>query len=120
VKGRTCRHPAIEQTAADVVEKSGMIGPANVQGMLAQDGSFSVIEMNPRFSGTLTLTTAAGINFASLLLDCVEGKPIANLRGRHRPGILMLRYWSEVFESPEGLTWTGASPARSQDLRVAL
>jgi carbamoyl-phosphate synthase large subunit len=120
VKARTCHHPGIEETAAKVVEKSGMTGPANVQGMLAHDGSFSVIEMNPRFSGTLVLTTAAGVNFASLLLDCVEGKPIASLRGRHRAGITMLRYWSEVFESPEGLTWTGVSPARPPDLRVAL
>jgi carbamoyl-phosphate synthase large subunit len=120
VKARTCHHPGIEETAARIVEKSGMVGPANVQGKLAEDGSFSVIEMNPRFSGTLALTTAAGINFASLLLDCVEGKTIPNLRGRHRAGVTMLRYWSEVFESEEGLTWTGTALARAPELRLAL
>jgi carbamoyl-phosphate synthase large subunit len=100
VKGRTYRHPEIERIASTVVEKSGIVGPANVQGMLKDDGSFSIIEMNPRFSGTLALTTASGINFASLLLDCIEGKAIADLRGLHRADVTMVRYWSEVFEEP--------------------
>ncbi|HTU80821.1 MAG TPA: ATP-grasp domain-containing protein [Candidatus Acidoferrales bacterium] len=102
VKGRTYRDETIERIAADVVEKSGLVGPANVQGMLAGDGSFSIIEMNPRFSGTLALTTAAGINFAGLLLDCVQGIDVPDLRGRHLAGVSMARYWSEVFEMPDG------------------
>lgn len=102
VKGRTYHHPGIEAVAADVVAKSGIAGPANVQGMLREDGSFSIIEMNPRFSGTLALTTAAGINFATLLLDRYQGKPIPDLRGAHRAGVTMMRYWSEAFEYPGG------------------
>ncbi|MBV8117542.1 MAG: ATP-grasp domain-containing protein, partial [Candidatus Eremiobacteraeota bacterium] len=51
VKGRTYRHPRIEAIAGDVVAKTGISGPANVQGMLRADGTFSIIEMNPRFSG---------------------------------------------------------------------
>lgn len=109
VKGRTYHHALIEQTASTVVEASGIVGAANVQGMLRDDGTFVVIEMNPRFSGTLALTTAAGINFASLLLDCAEGKPIADLRGRHRDGVTMMRYWSEVFETPDGAIAQGAT-----------
>lgn len=109
VKGRTYCHPLIERIAGAVVEKSGIVGPANVQGMLADDGSFSIIEMNPRFSGTLALTTAAGINFASLLLDCIEGKAIPDLRGTHKPDVTMVRYWSEVFEAPDGAAWRGTS-----------
>jgi carbamoyl-phosphate synthase large subunit len=102
VKGRTYRHPAIESIVCDVVAKSGVAGPANVQGMLRPDGSFSVIEMNPRFSGTLALTTAAGVNFASLLVDMVQGNPIPDMRGRHEDGLTMMRYWSEVFEDAGG------------------
>ncbi len=107
VKGRTYRHPRIEQIVAGVVEKSGLQGPANVQGMLRADGSFSIFEMNPRFSGTLALTTAAGINFASLLIDSMEGRTLPDLRGRHEDGLLMLRYWSEVFEDRDGATRLG-------------
>lgn len=102
VKGRTYHNPVIERIAREVVEKSGLQGPANVQGMLCDDESFSIIEMNPRFSGTLALTTAAGINFASLLIDMTEGKPIPDLIGRHESGVTMMRYWSEVFEDGNG------------------
>jgi carbamoyl-phosphate synthase large subunit len=109
VKGRTYRHPVIEAIAAAVVEKSGLQGPANVQGMLRPDASFSIIEMNPRFSGTLALTTAAGVNFASLLIDTLEGKPIPDLRGRHEDGLTMMRYWSEVFEDAGGSIRLGTS-----------
>ncbi|MEO6836495.1 MAG: ATP-grasp domain-containing protein [Candidatus Tumulicola sp.] len=111
VKGRTYHHPGIETIASDVVARTGIAGPANVQGMLREDGSFSIIEMNPRFSGTLALTTAAGINFASLLLDQFEGKPIADMRGRHHAGITMMRYWSEFFEDPDGKAWLGTTMA---------
>jgi len=107
VKGRTYHHPLIEDIASTVVEKSGIVGPANVQGMLKADGSFSIIEMNPRFSGTLALTTASGINFGSLLLDCIAGNPIPDLRGAHKADVRMVRYWSEVFETPDGQVWSG-------------
>lgn len=111
VKGRTYHHPAIESICAKVVEKSGIVGPANVQGMLREDGSFSIVEMNPRFSGTLALTTAAGVNFATMVLDMLEGKPVADMRGKHRPDVTMVRYWSEVFEDASGVMWTGTSLA---------
>ncbi len=107
VKGRTYRHPPIERIVREVVAKSGLQGPANVQGMLRADGGFSIIEMNPRFSGTLALTTAAGINFASLLIDTIEGRPVPDLIGRHEDGVTMMRYWSEVFEDRSGAVRLG-------------
>jgi carbamoyl-phosphate synthase large subunit len=103
VKGRTYHHPTIERIVRDLVQASGLRGPANVQGMLRSDGSFSIIEMNPRFSGTLALTTASGINFASLLIDMLEERPIPDLIGRHEEGVVMMRYWSEVFEDRNGV-----------------
>jgi carbamoyl-phosphate synthase large subunit len=118
VKGRTYHHAAIERIAQAVVERSGLQGPANVQGMLRGDDDFSIIEMNPRFSGTLALTTAAGINFASLLIDVVEGRPIPDLIGRHAAGVGMMRYWSEVFEDARGVVRLGTplqAPRRDHD-----
>lgn len=109
VKGRTYRHPLIERVAAGVVEKSGLHGPANVQGMLRADRTFSIVEMNPRFSGTLALTTAARINFVSLLIDTIEGKPVPDLIGRHEDGLTMMRYWSEVFEDRNGAIRLGSA-----------
>jgi carbamoyl-phosphate synthase large subunit len=112
VKGRTYRHDQIEAIAADVVAKTGITGPANVQGMLRADGSFSIVEMNPRFSGTLALTTASGVNFAAMLLDMVSGKPVPDMRGKHRAGVTMMRYWSETFEDADGTRRLGTSMTR--------
>jgi carbamoyl-phosphate synthase large subunit len=109
VKGRTYRHPTIERIAKSVVEKSGLQGPANVQGMLRADQGFTIVEMNPRFSGTLALTTAAGVNFASLLIDAVEGNPIPDLLGKHEDGLTMMRYWNEVFEDRDGAVRLGTT-----------
>lgn len=115
VKGRTFRHEKMEDVCSRLVEASGINGPANIQGMLRDDGSFVVIEMNPRFSGTLALTTAAGINLGSLLVDAVEGIAIPDLRGMHRAGIAMSRYWQEVFEDSDGNFWIGPGMARSEE-----
>lgn len=109
VKGRTYRHPAIERIVRDVVERSGLQGPANVQGMLRDDGSFSIFEMNPRFSGTLALTTAAGVNFASMTIDMVEGRDVPDRCGQHEDGVTMMRYWSEIFEDAGGTTRRGTA-----------
>ncbi|HEY1429590.1 MAG TPA: ATP-grasp domain-containing protein [Candidatus Tumulicola sp.] len=112
VKGRTYRHDTIEAIAADVVAKTGITGPANVQGMLRTDGSFPIVEMNPRFSGTLALSTASGVNFATMLLDMVAGKPVADMRGKHRAGVTMMRYWSETFEEADGTRRVGPTMTR--------
>jgi carbamoyl-phosphate synthase large subunit len=114
VKGRTYHHREIEDLCTYVVERSGVVGPANVQGILLRDG-FSIVEMNPRFSGTLALSTAAGINFGSLLIDVVEGNRIPNFRGCHRAGVSMMRYWQEVFEA-DGMVWLGETMERKPTL----
>ncbi len=121
VKGRTYHHPTIERIAKTVVEKSGLQGPANVQGMLRADQSFTIVEMNPRFSGTLALTTAAGINFASLLIDTIEGNAIPDLLGRHEDGLTMMRYWNEVFEDRDGTVRLGTAlqTLRRDDARLS-
>ncbi|MGB6517428.1 MAG: hypothetical protein WBE79_02850, partial [Candidatus Cybelea sp.] len=55
------------------------------------------------------LTTAAGINFASLLIDTIEGNPIPDLLGRHEDGLTMMRYWNEVFEDRDGAIRLGTA-----------
>ena len=61
------------------------------------------------WSEVLIHVRAAGINFASLLLDCVEGKSVRDLRGAHKAGVTMVRYWSEVFETSDGAAWRGTA-----------
>ena len=113
VKGRTYHHPRSKRSRATWSRKPESPARQTCKACLRADGSFSIIEMNPRFSGTLALTTAAGINFATLLLDRFEGKPIADLRGTHRAGVTMMRYWSEAFEDPDGARRLGTTMART-------
>ena len=49
-------------------------GPAQVEWIRDKNGNFKLMEINPRFWGTLQLSIDAGINFPSLALRLLEGK----------------------------------------------
>ena len=53
--------------AAAALAAVGLTGPANVQGFVADDGAATVVEINPRFSGGLPLTLAAGADVVATL-----------------------------------------------------
>jgi carbamoyl-phosphate synthase large subunit len=100
-KGRSFRNDGI---IAEVVRMARLLklrGPANVQGFLLSDGSVQWIEINPRFSGTLALTIAAGVNAPLLLLRSALGLPVPPRLGAYRE-VTMMRYWEEVFVDPAG------------------
>jgi carbamoyl-phosphate synthase large subunit len=80
------------------VEKMGtelkIKGPANIQCFKNGD-DVKFFEINPRFSGSLPLTTAAGVNtplFALKMAARQELEPIEDFKI-----IKMCRYWEEVF-----------------------
>jgi len=76
----------------------GLIGPANVQGFVAEDGGVAVHEINPRFSGGLPLTLAAGCDVVEEYLRDIMGLSVRPERLVARPGVSMSRYFCEVFE----------------------
>jgi hypothetical protein len=47
-----------------------------------------------------------------MLLDMIAGKPVADMRGRHRAGVTMVRYWSETFEEADGARRLGTTMER--------
>jgi carbamoyl-phosphate synthase large subunit len=57
-----------------------------------------VHEVNPRFSGGLPLTLAAGADVVEEYLRGVMGLPLRPERLVARPGVKMMRYFCEVFE----------------------
>jgi carbamoyl-phosphate synthase large subunit len=81
-----------------VLKSVGLVGPANVQGFVQADGSVAVHEVNPRFSGGLPLSLAAGCDLVEEYLRSVIGLPIRPERLVARPGVSMTRYFCEVFE----------------------
>ncbi|TFV62173.1 ATP-grasp domain-containing protein [Geodermatophilus sp. DF01-2] len=100
VKGRTFESRAVTDVVAAALAAVGLTGPANVQGFVADDGAATVVEINPRFSGGLPLTLAAGADVVGAYLSGVRGAPVPELS--FRPGVAMSRYFAETYTSDDG------------------
>jgi carbamoyl-phosphate synthase large subunit len=102
VKGTTFDSAAVTDVAAAALEAVGLTGPANVQGFVADDGTATVVEINPRFSGGLPLTLAAGADLVGTYLAGVRD-PGAELPVLwFTPGVQMSRYFAETYTGPDG------------------
>lgn len=60
-------------------------------------GQVAITEVNPRFSGGLPLSLAAGADLVGEYLRAVTGLPVRPERLAYRPGVRMTRYHEEVF-----------------------
>ena len=101
VKGRTFASDAVTGVVAAALAAVGLTGPANVQGFVADDGTATVVEINPRFSGGLPLTLAAGADVVSAYLAGVRGEPLPELS--FRAGVAMSRYFAETYSQADGI-----------------
>ena len=105
VRGRTLRHPAVEDYARQIVEALGLVGPACVQGIEDAESRLWFIEVNPRIAGSAVLSMEAGAPLIADALRLARGEPPVGIR-RYREGLVMLRYWDASFvdtltEAPE-------------------
>src|SRR5205085_1910472 len=80
---------------AELLGAIGLTGPANVQGFVGDDGAHAFTEVNPRFSGGLPLSLAAGADLVGEYLRGVDGLPVRADRLAYREGVTMLRYYEE-------------------------
>lgn len=100
VKGTTFEREDVRQACAAATAAVGFNGVANVQGIVDPTGNapVAVIEINPRFSGGLPLSLAAGSNLVGAYLDAIlhPDAPITPLT--FRAGTTMVRYFDESFE----------------------
>src|SRR5205823_12279345 len=72
-KGRTFSDDALVGHTGQVLAAVGLTGPANVQGFVDEAGLITFIEVNPRFSGGLPLSIAAGADLVGEYLRGVFG-----------------------------------------------
>jgi len=93
-KGETSRDPDLVRYAKRIASALPIVGPANFQ--CFKDGrDVRFFEINPRFSGGLPLTIAAGMNTPHMALKLATGM---GLRPKSRfKTVRMCRYWEEVF-----------------------
>lgn len=96
-KGRTFRCKPLVSQVARLLNILGLVGPSNIQGFQTASGEFAFTEVNPRFSGGLPLSLAAGADFVGEYLRVLEGLPVRPKRLIARPGVTMLRHLDEVF-----------------------
>jgi carbamoyl-phosphate synthase large subunit len=96
-KGETFVDAAIDDAVARTVHAVGLRGVSNLQGFRGADG-VCVMEVNPRFSGGLPLTLAAGADLVGEYLRGALGEPLRPERLRYRAGVRMTRFFDERFE----------------------
>jgi carbamoyl-phosphate synthase large subunit len=96
-KGRTFAHNELTAAVGALLAAVGLDGPANVQGFVA-DGKAAFVEINPRFSGGLPLSLAAGADLVGEYVRGIFGEPVRRERLEFRSGVTMTRHFEELFE----------------------
>jgi carbamoyl-phosphate synthase large subunit len=95
-KGITRKQADVTAFAKEVAEKLKIIGPANIQ--CKWDGvDVSLIEVNPRFSGGIPLTIAAGADFPSWLVQLKGGVHVPPQLGKFQDGLAMMSFEESIF-----------------------
>ena len=97
-KGRTFADEGLVEAVGQLLSVIGLTGPANVQGFMASDGTPWFVEVNPRFSGGLPLSLAAGADLVGEYVRAVLGERIRPERLGYRPGLTMIRHFEELYE----------------------
>ncbi len=95
-KGRTVRDEQLIEQTGEIARALGIRGACNIQ-CRVRDGRPIFFEVNPRFSGTLPLTIAAGVNSPLLLMKLAIGEKLDQIYYNFREGVYMARYWEEIF-----------------------
>jgi carbamoyl-phosphate synthase large subunit len=99
VTARTVNDPEIIAAAINAARASGVRYVANIQLKRAADGVFKLLEINPRFPGTLPLTTRAGVDIPALLCAEMAGHAMPD-RLLPFKEVMVVRYMAEQFFEP--------------------
>jgi len=103
-KGATFSDPDVRALVQDTVDAFGLRGACNVQGFADSPGGHHwLLEVNPRFSGGLALSLAAGADLVGEFLRGTLGLPIRRERLSHRDGVVMTRHYREIFLEASGV-----------------
>ncbi|MET0420944.1 MAG: ATP-grasp domain-containing protein [Acidimicrobiia bacterium] len=95
-KGTTFADDGVVQLARRALEATGLCGAANLQGFVTDTGDYSVIEVNPRVSGGLSLSLAAGADLVLEYLRIAQDPLYRSRPLQFRAGTTMTRYLQEV------------------------
>ncbi|MDQ2700130.1 MAG: ATP-grasp domain-containing protein [Actinomycetota bacterium] len=101
ITGRTTHDESLEQFGADVARLIGLTTVANVQAKEAVEGVPGLLEVNPRFPGTMPLTIASGVDMPKLAVDEALGHDLPPSPIPFRD-VAMVRHFDEhIFDFSE-------------------
>jgi carbamoyl-phosphate synthase large subunit len=86
----------LEEAAARIARAVGIRGVANIQFKRDSQRTPKLLEINPRFPGTVPLTIAAGVDIPSMVIDDLLGQLKSTERMVFRE-LAMVRIWREIF-----------------------
>jgi carbamoyl-phosphate synthase large subunit len=107
-RGRTVHDRRLIELARSITQVMPFAGAVNVQCRIV-GGEPAVFEINPRFSGGIPLTIAAGGDFPRYLVDLALGRAVPARIGRFRDQLWMTSYEASIFVEAEELE-TGRKP----------
>ncbi len=96
--GKTVHREDIINNCKKIADKLKFFGPINLQFKEDTSGTAKITEINPRFSGGLPITYAAGVNAPLLLLKILYDEQIPPNEIEWQEGYV-LRYLDEMFIS---------------------
>jgi carbamoyl-phosphate synthase large subunit len=101
-RGRTVKSDVLERLAIRVASAIPFAGPVNIQCRMRGETPV-VFEINPRFSGGIPLTIAAGANFPAMLVRLALGEKVEPALGTFRSDLWMTKYDAALFLPAENL-----------------
>jgi carbamoyl-phosphate synthase large subunit len=116
-RARTVRDSTLIDLGHACSKALRFVGAVNIQCRVV-DGRPVVFEINPRFSGGIPLTIAAGADFPKMLVALARGRRVARAIGRFEDNLWMTSYESAVFV-PAGDVGFSSAPSRPPIWEVA-
>jgi carbamoyl-phosphate synthase large subunit len=101
--GRTIHDPRLIDLAASCASALAFVGPVNIQCRMVEERPV-VFEINPRFSGGIPLTIAAGADFPRMLVELTLGARVAPTIGRFRENVWITNYETAIFLEESEIT----------------
>ena len=95
-RGRTVKSRPLTELAERVCDALLFTGALNIQCRM-RGGEAAVFEINPRFSGGIDLTIAAGADFPGLLVQMALGRRLMPRIGEFRDDLWICKYETAIF-----------------------
>lgn len=97
VEGEFLKEEAIMDYCSRIIHELKLNGNIGIQVKQAANGTFLILEINPRVQGTISAALGAGINLPLLAVKQSLGIPIELAALEVKWGVKFIRFWNEVF-----------------------